>query len=94
MLSNETIEQEMKKLALEWSLTSAAQIERVVETADFDSALEVVNQIAELANQQNHHPDIQLSWGKVVITLTTHSEGGLTQKDFDLAQAIEERIAA
>lgn len=56
---------------------------------DFKSALEFVNKVGELAEAANHHPDIQLGWGKVVVSLTTHSEGGVTDKDRQLAQEID-----
>ena len=56
---------------------------------DFKSALDFVNKIGEVAEHKNHHPDIELGWGKVKVTLTTHSEGKVTQKDHDLAQKID-----
>lgn len=61
---------------------------------DFASALEFVNQIGQLAEQHNHHPDIELGWGKVVVRLTTHSQGGITTKDQQLAAAIDELTSA
>jgi 4a-hydroxytetrahydrobiopterin dehydratase len=48
-----------------------------------------VNQVADFAEQADHHPDILINYRKVTLTLSTHSEGGLTQKDFDLAEKIE-----
>jgi 4a-hydroxytetrahydrobiopterin dehydratase len=52
--------------------------------ADFAAALEFVNSVAALAEQANHHPDILLhGWNRVTLTLSTHSEGGLTAADFD-----------
>lgn len=56
---------------------------------DFKSALEFVNQIGELADSMNHHPDIELSWGRVKISLTTHSKGKITHKDYKLAEEID-----
>lgn len=56
---------------------------------DFKSALAFVVQIGELAEATNHHPDISLSWGRVSISLTTHDEGGVTEKDRQLAAAID-----
>lgn len=56
---------------------------------DFSSALLFVNQVGELAEAANHHPDIELGWGRAKIALTTHSEGGVTQKDRDLAKDID-----
>jgi 4a-hydroxytetrahydrobiopterin dehydratase len=56
---------------------------------DFRTALEFVNKIGAAAERLNHHPDIQLSWGKVVITLTSHDQGKITDKDRELAAAID-----
>lgn len=57
---------------------------------DFKTALEFVIKVGELAEKQNHHPDIELGWGRVKVTLTTHSEGKVTEKDKALAKAIDE----
>ncbi len=56
---------------------------------DFKSALEFVNKVGELAEEQNHHPDVELGWGRVKITLSTHSEGKVTKKDQELAKEID-----
>lgn len=56
---------------------------------DFKEALAFVDKVGELAEKLNHHPDIQLSWGKVVVRLQTHSEGKVTAKDRELAQGID-----
>ena len=48
-----------------------------------------VNQVAELAEEANHHPDISVSWNTVVLTLSTHSAGGITQFDLDLAGRVD-----
>ena len=57
---------------------------------DFKSALEFVNKVGELAEKANHHPDIELGWGRVKISLTTHSEGKVTEKDRALAAEIDQ----
>ena len=56
---------------------------------DFLGAVRFVDRIAPLAEAEGHHPDLQVSWGRVVVELTTHSAGGLTFKDFRLASLIE-----
>ena len=56
---------------------------------DFKAALTFVNQVGELAERANHHPDVQLGWGKVRISLTTHSEGQVTDADKRLAAEID-----
>lgn len=57
---------------------------------DFVKAMAFVNSVAVIAENFNHHPDIDIRWNKVVLTLTTHSAGGITPLDFTLAKAIEE----
>lgn len=56
---------------------------------DFADALEFVNRVGALAEERDHHPDIDIRWNKVTLSLSTHSEGGLTQADLDLAAAVE-----
>lgn len=55
----------------------------------FPSAVNFVNQLVEPAESAGHHPDIEISYNKVTISLTTHDAGGLTQKDLDMAKQIE-----
>ncbi len=59
---------------------------------DFKKAVTFVNQVAELAESADHHPDILINYKRVTLTLSTHSAGGLTQKDFDLASHIEKAL--
>jgi 4a-hydroxytetrahydrobiopterin dehydratase len=65
-------------------------IVRDLQFADFAEAMAYVNRVAELAEEANHHPDILVhGWNKVRLTLTTHSEGGLTDNDFQMARRID-----
>jgi 4a-hydroxytetrahydrobiopterin dehydratase len=64
-------------------------IVRTYEFTDFPEAMKFVNAIAELAEQAQHHPDIDIRWNKVTLALTTHDAGGLTEKDFALARACD-----
>lgn len=61
---------------------------------DFRSAWEALNRVADLAEEVGHHPDLTLSWGRLHIELTTHDSDGLTTRDFDLARAIDQRLAS
>ena len=61
-------------------------IARTFEFKDFPAAMNFVNAVAELAEQAQHHPDIDVRWNKVTLALTTHDAGGLTEKDFALAR--------
>lgn len=65
------------------------QLQRTFNFADFKSALAFVNKVGDLAERAGHHPDIELGWGKVVVHLSTHSEGGVTEKDRNLAKEID-----
>lgn len=71
-----------------WTREGSA-ITTTVVRKDFAAAMVFVNQVAELAEARNHHPDIAISWNKVTLTLSTHDAGGLTQRDLDLAAAID-----
>lgn len=73
---------------LDWSREGNAIVKTSVHK-DFAVALAWVNQVGELAEAHNHHPDIAISWNKVTLTLSTHSAGGLTQLDLDLAAEID-----
>jgi 4a-hydroxytetrahydrobiopterin dehydratase len=61
-------------------------IARTFEFKDFPAAMNFVNAVATLAEQAQHHPDIDVRWNKVTLALTTHDAGGLTEKDFALAR--------
>lgn len=65
------------------------EIRKTYTLKDFAEALVFVNQVGGLAEERNHHPDIDIRWNKVTLALSTHSEGGLTVNDFDLAETIE-----
>lgn len=71
-----------------WQLAEGALLKTYV-LADFVHALLFVNALGHLAEQVGHHPNIEIRYNKVTLTLTTYSAGGLTQRDFDLAQQIE-----
>jgi 4a-hydroxytetrahydrobiopterin dehydratase len=69
----------------EWKKTGST-ITRTFQLKDFAAAMKFVNAVARFAEKAWHHPDIDIRWNKVTLTLTTHSEGGLTEKDFKLAR--------
>ncbi len=68
----------------QWAL-EGDELTTTVILADFVEAMGFVNRIALLAEKANHHPDISVSWNKVTLRLSTHSEGGITARDLDLA---------
>ena len=69
------------------------EIKRSVESASFPAAIELVRRVADEAEARDHHPDIDIRWRTVHFTLSTHSAGGLTEKDLDLATAIDDLAA-
>ena len=72
-----------------WELKEG-QITRLYKLSGFKEALTFVNRVGELAEAADHHPDIDIRYSKVRLTLSTHSAGGLTAKDFSLASRIDE----
>ncbi|HEX3650759.1 MAG TPA: 4a-hydroxytetrahydrobiopterin dehydratase [Pseudonocardiaceae bacterium] len=65
---------------------------RTVELDDFPQAVQVVDRVAVRAEQANHHPDIDIRWRTLTFRCSTHSEGGITQADLDMASAIDTTI--
>lgn len=65
------------------------EIRKQWQFEDFAESIDFVNAVADLAEAANHHPDILIRYNQVTLTLSTHSEGGLTQADIDLAGEIE-----
>jgi 4a-hydroxytetrahydrobiopterin dehydratase len=86
-------EEEARKLAAatpEWSVVeNGTRLVRKFEFADFRAAMEFVNRVAEIAEQEGHHPDIAIHWNKVELTLWTHKIGGLHENDFILASKVD-----
>jgi len=68
-----------------WNMVNEHHLEKEYLFKDFRQALDFVNGLGEVAEQEGHHPDIFLAWGKVKVTLWTHSVGGLSENDFILA---------
>jgi 4a-hydroxytetrahydrobiopterin dehydratase len=86
LLNAQDIKEWLKKLP-EWE-HDKKHIERTFEFDDFTQAMEFVNGVAEIAEEEDHHPDIDVRYNKVRIALSTHSEGGLTELDFEVAEKI------
>lgn len=69
----------------QWSRADQ-EITRTFEFDDFNESMGFVTRVALAAERADHHPDIDIRWNKVTLTLSTHSEGGLTEKDLTLAE--------
>ncbi|MGH8047130.1 MAG: 4a-hydroxytetrahydrobiopterin dehydratase [Chthoniobacterales bacterium] len=77
------------KLVVDDKRVEGDSIVRTFTLGNFVEAVEFVNQLTELAEDANHHPDVDIRWNKVTLRLSTHSKGGLTKADFDLAAQID-----
>ena len=73
----------------DWTVEAGHHLQKSQEFPDFVSALAFVNSVGALAEQEGHHPDIYLTWGKVRIQIWTHKIDGLTESDFILAAKID-----
>lgn len=83
---------ELRKLRAQldgWDVVDAHHLSKTYKFPDFVTALGFVDRVGELAEQQGHHPDIHLAWGKVAIDTWTHKIDGLTESDFVLAAKID-----
>ncbi|MGB7555224.1 MAG: 4a-hydroxytetrahydrobiopterin dehydratase [Candidatus Korobacteraceae bacterium] len=88
VLSETEIQQALQKLP-GWKKNGSA-IERNFQFTNFLQAMDFVNQIAEVAESLNHHPDIRISYNKVTLALVSHDSGGVTQRDIRMAGRINE----
>jgi 4a-hydroxytetrahydrobiopterin dehydratase len=73
----------------QWKVVNEHHVARTFTFPDFKQALAFVNRVGELAEQQGHHPDILLAWGKAEVTLWTHKINGLSESDFIMAAKID-----
>lgn len=88
-LAGEALEKLAAALGRGWELRDGKRLEKRFAFKDFRQALDFTNRIGAVAEAQEHHPDIGLSWGKVEVSLWTHSVGGLSENDFILAAKLE-----
>jgi 4a-hydroxytetrahydrobiopterin dehydratase len=87
LLSDDDIETQLERVP-EWR-RDGDSIRREFKFEDFQASVDFVNRITPPAEEMNHHPDIAISWNTVECTLSTHSQGGLTGDDFELATRID-----
>lgn len=92
ILSAKEIKEAIKDLP-EWDVEGKS-IVRVFEFDDFEQAIDFVNGVAELAEDADHHPDMDIRYNKVRVILSTHSKGGITESDFDLAERLDTLVDA
>jgi 4a-hydroxytetrahydrobiopterin dehydratase len=89
VLSADQVDTALAQRALTWE-REGDELKKVVKRQDFAGALKFVNAVGELAEARDHHPDIDIRWNTVTLRLSTHSEGGITERDLELAARIEE----
>ncbi|HKN99387.1 MAG TPA: 4a-hydroxytetrahydrobiopterin dehydratase [Pseudonocardiaceae bacterium] len=90
LLGDDAIQQGLAGLS-GWERDGQALV-RTVELDDFPQAIQVVDRVAVLAERAGHHPDIDIRWRTLTFRCSTHSEGGITQADLDLAGAIDATV--
>ena len=88
-LKGEALADLQKKLGNGWEIINGHHLEKDFSFKNFREALSFTNKVGELAEQQGHHPDIGLSWGRVKIAIWTHKIDGLSESDFVLAAKID-----
>jgi 4a-hydroxytetrahydrobiopterin dehydratase len=88
-LEGEELDSYYQQISDEWQLVEKHHLERKFTFKNFRQALDFTNEIGELAEKEGHHPDIALSWGKVVLTLYTHKIDGLSDADFVFAAKVD-----
>jgi len=84
-LQGEVLEHLAAELGNGWQVVNATKLEKTFTFRNFVDALAFTNRLGAVAEQQGHHPDIHLAWGRVKVELWTHKIGGLTESDFILA---------
>jgi 4a-hydroxytetrahydrobiopterin dehydratase len=87
LLSDPEIEAKLGELS-GWERDGEA-IVKTFERGDFVGSVRFIEDLVEPAEEMNHHPDLEISWDKVKVSISTHSEGGLTANDFELAAKID-----
>jgi len=76
-----------------WAIAGSTLMKRF-EFKDFRGAVDFLDQITPVADEQNHHPDVAIHWNELTLTLWTHASGGLTERDFRLAGTIDKMTEA
>lgn len=89
-LSGQDLDSLANQLGHGWQVANGKRLRKAFVFADFASALAFVNRVGNLAEAQNHHPDLQLRWGQAIVEIWTHTVDGLTESDFVFAAKTEQ----
>lgn len=82
----------LKQLPGDWKINTNAHLEKTYKFKNFQKSMDAANIIANIADKQQHHPDLYISWGKCAVEIWTHACNSLTENDFILAAKIEESL--
>lgn len=88
-LEGEALNALSDELGADWRVVDGHHLEKEYRFPDFVTALDFVNRVGGMAEEQNHHPDLFLAWGRVVVRIWTHKIDGLTESDFVFAAKAE-----
>ncbi len=88
-LEGEALDALAEQLGAGWRVVDGHHLEKEYRFPNFVTALDFVNRVGEMAEEQNHHPDLVLAWGRVVVHIWTHKIDGLTESDFVFAAKAE-----
>lgn len=88
-LTEKEAQKYLKELKTEWQIIDNKKIRQEFKFKSFREAIDFVNKMAELAENEDHHPDMMISYRRVIVELTTHAIGGLSENDFIVARKIE-----
>ena len=91
-LKGEELDALQEKLGNDWQIINEHHLEKEYIFADFRQALDFTVKVGEVAENQDHHPDIYLAWGKVKLTIWTHKIDGLTESDFIFAAKADQEL--
>ncbi|WP_018477707.1 4a-hydroxytetrahydrobiopterin dehydratase [Pontibacter roseus] len=78
------------QLKSKWEVVEGKKLRQAFSFPDFKGAMDFANKVAAIAEDEGHHPDLHIAWGKVVVELYTHAIGGLSENDFIVAAKIDE----
>jgi 4a-hydroxytetrahydrobiopterin dehydratase len=93
LLTDDQLDEALRTTLTGWQVADGLLV-RSIEAADFMAGIRLVDAVAVAAEERDHHPDIDVRWTTVTFRLATHSEGGLTSKDLDLAAEIDRLASA
>jgi 4a-hydroxytetrahydrobiopterin dehydratase len=88
-LKHDEIDKLLAQLQGKWLVNALGHLYQKYEFSNFISAMDFANKIAKIAEEENHHPDLTISWGQCIVEIWTHKINGLTTSDFILAVKID-----